>query len=295
MYAAPKPEIGAVLDTTFAILKNHIFYLAQVGLVALIPAAVLQISIFHGLLGFPTGISFTGPDPAYFESLAEDPAKLITALTAGGIAGVLIAACYLWYTVAIIKASASVFVGEPLPLGDAYRSSASRILPFLGTSILSSLFIMLGMIAFLIPGIMLAFSYMFMNQVVVLEEDGGYSALKRSAFLTKGYRWRLFGLSMVVGIVVAMISGAGGLIPILWLQILINSVGQAVGTPIQMVAVIAFYYAARSEKELFDLQQLVQPQDPTGGMGGGYGGGYGAGPSGGNYGDMGQTPSNRGW
>ncbi|NJL62767.1 MAG: hypothetical protein HC903_14195 [Methylacidiphilales bacterium] len=60
-------------------------------------------------------------------------------------------------------------------------------------NLLAGIFIVLGLIAFIIPGIILAIRYCFATAIVIAEGYGNSSlVLKRSADLTKGKRWELF-------------------------------------------------------------------------------------------------------
>jgi hypothetical protein len=56
----------------------------------------------------------------------------------------------------------------------------------------AGLWIMLGLILLVVPGIVLMVRYAFIDAVVVLEGAGGDSARRRSAELTRGFRWQIF-------------------------------------------------------------------------------------------------------
>jgi uncharacterized membrane protein len=61
------------------------------------------------------------------------------------------------------------------------------------------LFQILGFLAFIIPGIVLSIRYSLTDCIVVLEGyNNSSSALKRSASLTKGKRWQIFGCTSLV-------------------------------------------------------------------------------------------------
>jgi uncharacterized membrane protein len=66
--------------------------------------------------------------------------------------------------------------------------------------LIAGLVVVLGLIAFIIPGIVLMVRYALLDPAVVLEGAGPVDAIKRSTVLTAGVRWQIFfaGLSFFV-------------------------------------------------------------------------------------------------
>lgn len=63
--------------------------------------------------------------------------------------------------------------------------------PYLGASILVGLCVVLGLLLLVIPGIMLALRWMFVQYLVIDKKLGVIAAMKESARITKGHRWQL--------------------------------------------------------------------------------------------------------
>lgn len=86
--------------------------------------------------------------------------------------------------------------GKEMPyvsLFDAFPFAGRVIL----LSILEGLAIALGMVLFIVPGLILAFSYAFSIYLLCEEPDAGViRALRRSRELMKGYKWQMFTLLM---------------------------------------------------------------------------------------------------
>jgi uncharacterized membrane protein len=97
--------------------------------------------------------------------------------------------------------------GRPVIIGDAVRRGFSRFLSIVGVSILVSLGVFVGLILFIIPGIILALRWSVALPACVVENLGPIAAMRRSADLTKGHRWQIFGLFVLI-IVVAVIAFA---------------------------------------------------------------------------------------
>jgi hypothetical protein len=91
--------------------------------------------------------------------------------------------------------------GQPASLGDSISVGIGRIFGVLGTSILAGVAIGGGMLLLVVPGVIIATALFVAVPAAVVEKEGGLKALHRSAFLTKGHRWGIFGISVLVAVV----------------------------------------------------------------------------------------------
>jgi hypothetical protein len=89
------------------------------------------------------------------------------------------------------------FGGNKVPFGAAVAVGFRTLLPVLGINLVASVCAGLAAILLVVPGIIVLLRWLVAVPVRVVEGPG---ALARSAELTKGYRWSLFGL--VVGYVI---------------------------------------------------------------------------------------------
>jgi hypothetical protein len=83
-------------------------------------------------------------------------------------------------------------------VGAALQAALGRLLPLVGMVLLQFIAIVLGVILFIVPGMIVAIMLFVALPACVLEELGPVASLKRSAQLTKGNRLRLFGLALLV-------------------------------------------------------------------------------------------------
>lgn len=102
---------------------------------------------------------------------------------------------------AMIRATLGAIQGEKASLGDCLAVAFSRMLPLLGLMILSGLAIGFAFLLLIVPGIILSLVWYVAAPVLVVEQLGVSESLSRSADLTRGYRWSLFGLAIIVGII----------------------------------------------------------------------------------------------
>lgn len=68
----------------------------------------------------------------------------------------------------------------------------------LGASILSGIAILIGLILLIVPGAMLFARWALILPVIIREDVGVQAAMGRSADLTKGSRWHMIGLALIV-------------------------------------------------------------------------------------------------
>lgn len=151
--------------------------------------------------------------------------------------------------------------GHPVTIGEALARAAGRYLPLLGAGICAGFMIILGFLLLLIPGVMLAVRYNVSIPACVIEEQGPIDSLGRSAELTKGFRWTIFGLALVFGaptlIVTLAISAfavrAFGIVPGM---IMLKS-WSALIAPLSTTLSTTIYHELRSAKEGGDVGRLA--------------------------------------
>jgi uncharacterized membrane protein len=66
---------------------------------------------------------------------------------------------------------------------------------------------MIGAVLFLIPAVVLFLMWSVATPALVAERIGVFSAFGRSRYLTKGARWKILGLLIVIWVVLLIISG----------------------------------------------------------------------------------------
>jgi hypothetical protein len=177
--------------------------------------------------------------------------------------------------------------GRPASLGDCIGVGLRRLLPVLGVALCVGVLVGIGLILFVIPGIIVACILYVSIPVAVVEKAGVGASLSRSARLTKGARLPVFGISLLLGLVL----GAVGLafhflvpvpqadpilaitnpqkyqmldeqlvrehLPELRLQSVIQLVSGAILGLLTSIASVIVYYDLRSQKEQIDIGQIA--------------------------------------
>jgi hypothetical protein len=100
----------------------------------------------------------------------------------------------LWINVATSKAAKNAIENKVMSISDVFKKTRSLILPTFGTTLLKVALIYLGLIAFIIPGIIMLVTYAFAETAVVYDEPKeGAAAIRLSKDLALGRWWRMLG------------------------------------------------------------------------------------------------------
>ena len=127
---------------------------------------------------------------------------------------------------AMTIAIASILLGEEIGVLDSYKRIGRRILPLVGTVLLRGIVIATIFVTSLYLGITMLMTgsqpgiimvmlgvlltalfliwYAFISQTVVMEDEGGYSAMKRSKYLAKGFLSKGFVLVILSLVAIAL-------------------------------------------------------------------------------------------
>lgn len=140
----------------------------------------------------------------------------------------------------------------------------NRLVPILGVSILAYLTIVLGLVLLVIPGLIMSTMYYVAISVCVVERPGITASLSRSAVLTKGYRWKIFGMVIVViaatiavqYVVKAVLGGAPAPVVVLGAHLLYMVV-----SAFDAVLGAVVYYQLRVAKEGVGIESIARVFD----------------------------------
>lgn len=116
------------------------------------------------------------------------------------IVSILLQLFQYFLTIGLFKISLLLLDGKNPQIGDLF-SGGDVFLAYVLGSILYGLIVIGGIILLIIPGIIFAVMYEYYGLFIIDKKMGVMDALKASAALTKGVRWKLFGFGLVVGLI----------------------------------------------------------------------------------------------
>jgi len=174
-------DLGALLNTTFSLYGKYFAVFASIAFAVVVP---VDFVFYGGMLG-----QFGSYDPT---------PPIGTSLIAGS-ASTLIAQPLI--TAMHVAAVMALGEGRRPTLKETLVRGGDVFLPVLGALLLTWLFITLGVIALVIPGIYVAIRLWVVAPAVVVENRRGMDAIRRSWDLVKDNWWRILGIVIVVGII----------------------------------------------------------------------------------------------
>jgi uncharacterized membrane protein len=236
-------RIGPVITRTARILSQHFLIFFLIGVVANLPSVLL------GQGG----------------ELATSP----TATTQGTI--LLIVGGLLSFVLSMISQAVMVHAAfqamrmRPVSLGESLKVGLARVVPVFLVAILMGLLGGLAFLLLIVPGFIVMTMWFVSTPACVVERTGPWTSMKRSAALTKGHRWKVFGLLLLLVLLSAIVAGL--------LQVVLMQVGStilvilgtllwgALWTAYYSIAVVMTYHDLRVAKEGIDIEQIASVFD----------------------------------
>lgn len=187
-------SIGRILNRTFsAIAANPAVMLGIAFLFGALP------SVISGFFGQRLQIALAGQPNAFRDGII---------ISIGlGIIGVVLS---MIVQGALVRATVAYSEGRRASFGESVAAGMSVALPLIGLALIVGLGVAIGWVLLFVPGIMLYVIWSVAAPALVEERTGVIGALGRSRQLTKGARWKVFGLELLVGVVYLLVSGLLG-------------------------------------------------------------------------------------
>jgi len=241
-------SVGEILDVSFQLYRRHFAALAMVALIC---------------SGLPVLLSL-------FIEASGGMLQHVWLTLAYYLIFVVLSAIATAATVFIVSES---YLGRPLSAAEALSRAAPLLWRVIACSILTGLLVMVGFLLFVIPGIVLVCGVILAFPVLVLEPGTtATGALSRSWALTRGSRWRIFGMLVTIFLllyipIVALTALAAHVLPDAApgsamtggiVGLVLAGVLQLFLYPLFYCVLTVSYYDLRVRKEGFDLEVLAQ-------------------------------------
>lgn len=193
-------SVGRVFQRAFsAIALNPAVILGLALLIGALPGLLMSYLFVSLGLGSPTTIQ---PGSASFRTL-------MGATFVSSIIGFVISALVQG---ALTRAVVSANEGRRATFGECLSAAIRVLLPLIGLSILWAFGVAFGFMLLIVPGIILLMMWAVAVPALVVERDGVFAAFRRSSELTKGSRWKIFALCIVLLVIYWLLSVVVGLV-----------------------------------------------------------------------------------
>ena len=193
-------SIGRVFERAFAVIRHNVA--ATVGLAFLLGAipGILTTLLFTDIRSDLLAPGGLGANTIYafmlLSVLSWIVALIVFALTLAGLTRVTVAHAE----------------GDRATFGESLMAGMSVLPPLIGLALLFALGVMAGFMLLIVPGIILYLMWSVAVPALVEEQDGVFAALGRSNELTKGAKWKIFAIVLMLVVLYYLLSGAVSLL-----------------------------------------------------------------------------------
>ncbi|MCW4021482.1 MAG: hypothetical protein NWF14_09705 [Candidatus Bathyarchaeota archaeon] len=167
-----------------------------------------------------------------------------------------------------VKCSSDMLEGRHPSLKRGFGFALSRISSLLTVGFMWGVLIVLGLILFVVPGIIVAVMFSVAVQTIIIEQSDAYESLRRSRKLVAGRWWKTFAVLFSVLLLVAVTQITGVVIgdifagPFSNLRWLVASIIASLAHPIYPIASTCLYYSLRTREKLVEPTVPLQPVVP---------------------------------
>jgi len=189
-YDEPHMSIGRVFQRAFSTIGHNIVVVLGI---AVVIGAVPSVLINYVMR------SITGGNPA---TVATNPSAFWGAAAVGWVVAVVIGAIVQG---ALTRATVSDNEGHRATFGECIAAAVRVLLPLIAIGLIFGIAVGFGFVLLIIPGVILMVMWSVAGPAVVVERDGVMRAFSRSSELTKGSRWKIFGLFLVLLVIYIVI------------------------------------------------------------------------------------------
>ena len=245
-------RIGQVVARTFSVLFRNI-----------VPFFLLALIFTLLIYGMVLGLAFLG-----FDAAMENPEAI--QFSAGffvAIGAMMIGYFVLYYllTSTIVYGTVQDLRGERASVASCIGRGLAQIGPVVAVALILSVMVWTGFLFLIVPGIILICVYGMAIPVAVVERPGIMASLTRSAELTRGNRWRIFGVILVIFAIQALAGILIGL-PLAFLTEeglgttllgILDFVLQAFAAALNAVVIAVIYHDLRVSQEGADSEAIA--------------------------------------
>jgi hypothetical protein len=235
--------LSEVISKTFNLYRrnivNYVIVFAVVELIyGIITTAITQSAIIPALPTNPSSQQFAN-------WLSSSLGTLIAAVALIAVVGLVV------FPIAegsIIKMASEEIQTGKAELGPSVRFAASKLLSMWAVWIITGIIISLGLIALVIPGIILAIMFSLVLPALLIENTGVFGSLGRSRELV-GHRWlKTFATFLVLGIIIVIIAIVLSLfsLPFGPASSIVSSLLSSLYQPLLPIALTVYFYSNRA-------------------------------------------------
>ncbi|MFF7964727.1 hypothetical protein ACFZC3_05115 [Streptomyces sp. NPDC007903] len=296
-------SIGEILDGAISTMRAYWRTVLGISLTVAVLTELCAL-LLQGVLLKDTTSTLSDPDVTPTEAL-----RSLGSITAGALlVGVVSVVGTIAATALLTTVTSRAVLGKPIGIGEAWRESRGQLLKLLGLLMLLALItggvlvagmlpglvvglvagfdapavilLVLGILAAVVVVIWLTVRFSLASPALMLERQGVWKSLSRSAKLVQGSWWRVLGVQFLAGLIANMVSWIAvipftviafavngenmtsligtGTQPAGWSFLLITGIGSVIGgtltLPVKAGVTVLLYIDQRIRREALDLE-----------------------------------------
>ncbi|MEV8045075.1 MULTISPECIES: DUF7544 domain-containing protein [Streptomyces] len=296
-------SIGEILDGAISTMRAYWRTVLGISLTVAVLTELCAL-LLQGVLLKDTTSTLSDPDVTPAEAL-----RSLGSITAGALlVGVVSVVGTIVATALLTTVTSRAVLGKPISVGEAWRESRGQLLKLLGLLMLLALItsgvlvagalpglvvglvagfdapavvlLVLGILAAVVVVIWLTVRFSLASPALMLERQGVWKSLSRSAKLVQGSWWRVLGVQFLAGLIANMVSWIAvipftviafavngekmtalmgtGAQPAGWSFLLITGIGSVIGAtltmPVKAGVTVLLYIDQRIRREALDLE-----------------------------------------
>ena len=225
----------------------------------------LIASIISALLNFPMlsyaqeiqKMDFTGPPDIVLNELLN---ILLTLIAIAFITAIISWIIGSIVSGVIIKSASDIIEKGETSLSNSFNFAVSKLPSILVASLIVGILTMLGLIALIIPGIIISIMFYLVIPTIIIEEKGAFDSLSRSRKLVSNRWLKTFALALIIGIIIAVLAILVSLIlaPLGLYSSLASTIIISVIEPISPISSTFYYYSMRAKEK----SEKIPPPPP---------------------------------
>lgn len=269
MAAGAPTGIIDILDQSLRLYRAHFVPAIKVAAVVLVPGYLIMAIVLQSALG---------PLFQAVHGVNGDSNRLATIFTEFGtpelLMGGVVAACVLLMVYGILFpiANGALYVtfdiaarGQSIEVGAVYRKVMDVLWAYVGAVFIKGMFIGLGFMLFIFPGVWAMLVFSQVEAVALLEGRSANKCLSRSRELmsASGSKGRIFVLTILVGIFGILVNQSlelsytlaiGDSPDAFLVSILLQGLGQLLLFPLTAAVMVTFFHDLKADESGLDLE-----------------------------------------
>ncbi len=232
--------LGEVVSRTFDLYRRNfakyfLVYLVVDAIMGVVATFAYSYFVLPALPQGATQQQILDWFPGYIGTLAQLLAVI-------GLVGIVLGTIALGGT---IRMASEEIENRPVELGSSVRFAASKLLWMWALGLVVGIIVFMGVLALIIPGIILLMMFVLTFPVLLIENVGVVGSLGRSRELVS-HRWlKTLGLLIIMGIIVGVAAAIVSQVssPFGWASSLISNILGAFYQPLIPVSITLYYYS----------------------------------------------------